>query len=286
MRERSGNGANSGGWLIFLLLLSVLPLILYGAAIYYSIRHLRLQLTRRYRLTSTSAMALVVISLGSLLLAMLLFYAYAGIPWFAALILVAPLILGEAILTLELWALSKRLPYRREILWQRREIRWHQARLAELERMREALSRRIQGLEDRYGRPFQEQAELEEIVRGLCRGDAENLALKRRQWEKEFQHLSDRELRRQKREALAKVKARERLEERVPSAIRASLLRLEELERLVGEKAEALGRHQRALERKAREEQELHQKLVEAQQELARLESGYRAFRASRIVLD
>lgn len=286
MREESSNGTD-GGWLIFLLLLlSLLPLILYGAAIYYSIRHLRLQLTRRYRLTFTSAAVLVGATVGSLLLAMLIFYAFGGIPWFATLILVAPLILGEGILILELWGLTKKLPYWREVRWQRREIRWHQARLAEIERAREALSQRIRGLEGRYGRSLREQAELEEVVVELCRGDAENLTLKRRWWEEEFRKLGDRELRREKREALAWVKAQKGLEEQIPFAIRASLLRLEELERLIGDKAEALERYRRALERKAQEEQELRQKLATAREELVRLEAVSRAFRASRIVLD
>lgn len=280
MRDNDG----MPGIIIFFLLLSLLPFLIYGAAVYYAGRHLRVQLTQRYKLRPASALFLLAALLFNLLIAALI--TSAGVPFLLSLILVIPPCLGTCVLTLELLALAKCWPYRRNIHRQRRQIREYSDRLKAVTQELGRLSHRIRQVEGRYGRPLQEQAELEQIVQALCRRDAENLTLKRRQWQEEFRQLIDGELRRQKSEALAQAKAQKQAEKQIPFTIKASLLRLEELERLVGEKSETLRKNRHALERKTHEEQELQQKLAQARQELARLEATYQAFRASRIVLD
>lgn len=257
------------------VLIVLIGFILYGAAVYYSGRHLWIRLTRSYKLTPASALALV--GLGLTMLALSLLMPSLIFLWIL-------LFLGVAILIVELWALAKWLPYWINIRRQHHQLQEYSNKLEAVTREQSALSRHVQRLERRYGLPLQEQAELEQIVQALCCRDAENLTLKRRRWQEEFTKLSDAQLRRAKSEALAAAKAQKQMESLL--IIKASLLRLEELERLVGPQAQALKNNKRALERKAHEEQELRQKLAQAQQELARLEATYRAFRASRIVLD
>lgn len=259
------------------VLIVLIGFILYGAAVYYSGRHLWIRLSRSYKLTSASALALV--GLGLTMLALSLLMSSLIFLWIL-------LFLGVAILIVELWALAKWLPYWINIRRQHHQLREYSNKLEAVAREQTALSRRVQQLEERYGRPLQEQAELGQIVEALCRRDAENLTIKCRRWQEEFRRLSDAELGRAKREALAFAKAQKQAEKRSLLTIKAGLLRLEELERLVGPQAETLKNNKRALERKAHEEQELRQKLAQAQRELARLEATYRAFRASRIVLD
>jgi len=274
-------GAGILGLLLALIaifaLIVLIGLILYGAAVYYAGRHLRIQLTQRYKLTKTSALALV--GVGLVMLALSVLAPSLTFLWLL-------LFLGAAILIIELWALAKCWPYLRDIRRQRSKAREYSDQLKGVRQQMDELSQRIRHLEEHYGRPLREQEELEQILRALCHWDAENLTLKCRQHQQEFAKLTSAELRRAKSEAIAQAKAQKHSEKQIHFTLKASLLRLEELERLVGEKGEALRKNRYALECKTHEEQELRQKLLAAQQELARLESTYQAFRASRIALD
>jgi hypothetical protein len=278
-------------YLLYLLMAHALPvsisLALYLVGACYSFWRLQLQLSRRYQLTGASALTLVGLALFALLLTGAI--AQAGVAGLLSFISVLPVFLASCVLTLEVWGLTKWLPYLMEVRRCQQQIREQTQQLEAVAREQAKLSRRVQRLERRYSSLLRERGELQRIIEELSLHDPENLTLKRRQWQEEFVGLSGKGLRRAKREAISqlrevRMRARGPEAAQISLAVKACLLRLEEIER--ASQLKALREAQQALERKAREEQKLRQELAQAQQELVQQEAAYRAFRASRIVLD
>jgi len=272
----------------YLFIVYVLPVLLtvglYGWSAYRAGGRLREQITRRYRLTEKSWLALVGIGLGTLLLSIIAVAISQTYGW-----LLIPLIvlfgLVTAMVTLDLWAWTKQRPYVREIRELRRLEADYAAQIATNERRQAQLRQENARLERRYGKVLQERQALEEIMRELCHGEAQTRSLRKRHWEREFRALPDGELRRRKEITLKQLRTASE-KEQLSLTVQASLLRLEELLRQIGEPYRRLQRNRQQLAQLEAEKQRLQMQMNETREQRTRREGAYQAFRSSRIVLN
>lgn len=273
-------------FIIYILVVFVLPPVLYGLAVYHSGRHLRMQVTQRYTLTPKSRAVLAGVGLVVLIFSLLLTSALGLHPFISILIFV-PLFLGAAIFTLWAWGYAKRRDYLVQLQRLRAEedgyLRQLRANEAELER----LEGQIQEIERRSGEPLQEVRQLEGLVSELCQHDPRVLSLRKRHWQGEFSKLDHKELWARERAALALLRRRSTgSEEKLLPSLQASLLRLERLKRGIGKPVEALQQHQETARQLRQENERIAQRLTEIRRARAHKESTYQAFAAQRIALD
>jgi len=283
--------------LAIFVIVFVLPFILYGLGVYHAGRHLRFQVTQRYKLTPKSWAVLAGVGVAVLTFSFLLASALDLHPiLLSGLLIFVPLSLGAAILTLWVWGFLKR----RRLLAQLRQLReresHYQGQLAANEREIERLEGEIQRLERRHGERLQRRAQLQEQVSKLCQREPRVLILRRRRLQEELGGLQLGELRRRRRALQSQSQSQRRPRSRSLSSpnpgldlereLELSLLQLEELERELKRPCQALDRYRRELERLQQENQELTRALQQLRQAQAHQKAAYQATVGQRLALD
>lgn len=256
--------------LFSLFLLPLLPLLWPACGLYIRLR-------QRFQLTWTSAIVLMALPISSLLLIIW----YIPLPWIMAAILGLPFALLEAILILEIWAFAKCAPYLLGIWSMRLAVGRWQTHLRATERRRRRLSRRIQKLNARYGKAFQELGKLQELINNFCRIDLENLNTKVLSWQADLHSRSIWYLRRERKKAVRALCRGEK-----DKALWACVLRQVELERRLAERLAARFLWQDALALCTAEAETINEKLRHTKQAIEQMKAAYRKARTGLILLD
>jgi hypothetical protein len=264
------------------LIILAIPFILHGLAVYHGGRKFGQQL-RGHELGDRAH--LVLCGLGAISVLVTAVPAVTG-AWHPITVLLAvPLFLDLAISTLGAWALATEWPYRERLGALEQQVSQAEEHVRAVNGAMASIAATASGIEAQHADALRLRAELVALVDRLCETDAQVWGVRRRRWEAEFSGLSDAELGRRLRDTSAELGRAQTVPapEATGPAMRACLLRVEELRRVLAQPDQELARLRSALDRHAREAEQARGRLEQLRLERSRATAALEAFRSSRV---
>jgi hypothetical protein len=257
-------------------------IILYALAVAYGSSRLARQL-KRYELGGRAY--LVLCGLGAIAVLATAVPPYMGAWHPLTMALAIPLFLGLATSTLGIWAAAKVVPYRRYCQVLQDEVARAEAEARALERTAATLAAMAAGIESRHGDALRLREDLSGFAERVAEADAQVWGVRKRLLEAEVRGLSDSELVSRLREAQAEVEKPLAGPEATAAAMRACLLRAEELRRVLAQPDEELRSIRRQLQEHGREQQQARARLDQLRLDLGRATAALESLRSGRVRL-
>lgn len=274
----------------FILIVALLYLFVYviipGGIIYFLGRQFYSQINT-YKLVAKTKAVLALTGLLSLITAAVFVQVNAIHP-----IVIAPasasLFLATSCIIMAFWAYSKKRPYIDEL------NKLHRRQVTQ-EHEQEEVAHKISYLKDRnknfkemHGIKLQEQEKLNGIMRELCVDDPRTYMIKKREWEDELKHASNKILSSQERQLIASLRQTHSNQERQnrEGAIKLSLLKLEKIGRVIGKPQRQAIDNENKLRTLENRRSGILQNLQSIRTEIKAKQNGYDQFIRSGIVLN
>lgn len=272
---------------IIVAIIAVVIYVVLPAAIFYFLGRQFYNQTQSYQFVNKSRAVLAAIGAVSIIVSFAMVLS-CGLPVLIAVPVSVLLFLVAAIVVVAAWAYSKKTPFIDSIDALKKKQDSLKSREKEISKTIGRVRKANEKMQRKYGSMFGEMSKIDGYIHELCGVDARTYTIKKREWGTYFRSMDDGALDEARKVLIAAVKkmAVDNRYERTENSLRLCLVKKEQLERSIGKPASEMRENETKITGLQGEDAAVKHEMETLRSEIARNESTYAAFKATRIVLD